>query len=67
MMVAIKISDEWLRDKFQDEFSEAVHYGVRRAYKHSDATPPSDSQVEAIIAEVHTAIDKVLAWDEKNE
>ena len=33
-----------------------VKYGVRRAYKHTDATEPTDSQVEEIIMQVMNSI-----------
>lgn len=35
-----------------------VHYGVRRAYKHTDGTPPNEQQIEQIIDAVIGAIDE---------
>lgn len=38
---------------------QGVKLGVRHAYKHTDATPPTDDQIDVIIAEVTNVM---LEW-----
>ena len=38
---------------------QGVKLGVRHAYKHTDATPPTDDQIDTIIGDV---VNQVLEW-----
>ena len=44
-----------------------VSAGVRRAYKHSDAEPPTDSQVSVITEYVMNSIYEWFIFDQNEE
>lgn len=44
-----------------------VHAGVRRAYKHSDAEPPTDSQISVITEYVMNSIYEWFIFDQNED
>lgn len=46
---------------------EGVRFGVRRAYKHSDMTPPDDNQISYIADEVVNSICNWFTFDQESE
>jgi hypothetical protein len=49
--------NEW--KVLQMAIEDGVRYGVRKAYKHTDASPPEDNQIDTIIEYV---MDCVSEW-----
>lgn len=46
---------------------EGVRFGVRRAYKHTDGTPPDENQMSYIADEIVNSICNWFTFDENSE
>ena len=63
----LKLNNDFLLGCVEDHLESAVRYGVRRAYKHSEAEPPSEDQVNLICDSVRSALFEIFSFETMEE